>query len=103
MKNIFVAVIDKPGRIDRLEMAERFDITFDPHLAPRIRVGIATGRSAERIKVRVGSGGSFLNSADSNGFDPVNSVLQYEKLPQCHHNFVRQHRIRRRGTDVEKK
>jgi len=40
---------------------------------------------------------------DRDGFDPVNRVLQNEKLAQLHHDFVRQHRIRRRGADVEKK
>jgi len=102
MKNVFVAIVQKSLRIDRLEMAKRFDSAFDPHLALRVRAGIATWRSAERIKVRVERGGSFLNSVDGNGFDPVNRVLQHEKLAQRHHNFVGQHRVRRRGADVEK-
>ncbi len=37
------------------------------------------------------------------GFDPMNCVLQNEKLTERHHDFVRQHRIRRRGADVKKK
>ena len=49
MKNIFVAIVEKSRRIDRLEMTKRFDTAFDPHLALRVRVGIATGRSAERM------------------------------------------------------
>ena len=40
---------------------------------------------------------------DRDGFDPVNRVLQNEKLAQRHHDFVGQHRVRRRGADVEKK
>ena len=93
MKNVFVAIVQKSLRIDRLEMAKRFDSAFDPHLALRVRAGIATWRSAERIKVRVERGGSFLNSVDRNGFDPMNRVLQHKKLAQRHHNFVGQHRV----------
>ena len=52
MKNIFVAIVEKSRRIDRLEMTKRFDAAFDPHPALRVRVGIATGRSAERIEGR---------------------------------------------------
>ena len=40
---------------------------------------------------------------DRDGFDPVNRVLQNEKLAQRHDDFVGQHRVRRRGADVEKK
>jgi hypothetical protein len=40
---------------------------------------------------------------DRDGFDPVNRVLQNEKLAQRHDDLVGQHRVRRRGTDVEKK
>jgi len=39
---------------------------------------------------------------DRDGFDPVNRVLQNEKLAQRHDDLVRQHRVRRRGADVEK-
>jgi hypothetical protein len=100
VKNVFVAIVQKSLGIDGFKMTERFDAAFDPHLALRVRVGIATGRSAERMEVRVGRGRSFLNSVDRNRFDPVNRVLQHEKLAQRHHNFVGKHRIRRRGTDV---
>ena len=54
MKNIFVAIVEKSRRIDRLEMTKRFDTAFDLTRRFRVRVGIATGRSAERIEVRVG-------------------------------------------------
>ena len=40
---------------------------------------------------------------DRDGFDPVNRVLQNEKLAQRHDDLVGQHRVRRRGADVEKK
>jgi len=40
---------------------------------------------------------------DRDGFDPVNRVLQNEQIAQRHYDFVGQHWIRRRGTDVEKK
>ena len=93
MKNIFVAIVEKSRRIDRLEMTKRFDTAFDPHLALRVRVGIATGRSLQRMEVRV----------DRDGFDPVNRVLQHEQIAQRHDDFVGQHRVRRRGADVEKK
>src|SRR5215472_5274493 len=60
VKNIFVAVVEKSFGIDRLKMAKRFDTVFDPHPALRVGVGNATGRSAERIEVRVGrTGRSF--------------------------------------------
>ena len=39
---------------------------------------------------------------DRDGFDPVNRVLQNEKLAQRHDDLVGQHRVRRRGADVEK-
>src|SRR5215467_8564582 len=44
VKNIFVAVVKKSFGIDRLEMAVRFDVSFDPHLALRVRLSLARGR-----------------------------------------------------------
>ena len=93
MENVFVAVVEKSRRIDRLEMAKRLGAAFDPYPALRVWVGIATGRSVERIEVRV----------ERDGFDPVNRVLEHEQIAQRHDDFVRQHRVRRRGTDIEKK
>ena len=56
MKNIFVAIVEKSRRIDRLEMAKRFDTAFDPHLALRVRLSaLLPGRDPDlRIEVRVG-------------------------------------------------
>jgi len=80
-------------------MAECFEAGFDPHQALRVRLSLAR----ERIEVRVARVAFSFVSVDRNGFDPVNRVLQYEKLPQRHHDLMWQHRIRRRGADVEKK
>src|SRR6266436_4251218 len=49
MKNIFVAIVEKSRRIDRLEMAERLGIAFHPHPALCVRLSLAR----ERIEVRV--------------------------------------------------
>ncbi len=38
-----------------------------------------------------------------NRFDPVNCVLQNEEIAQFHHDFMRQHWVRRRRPDVQKK
>jgi hypothetical protein len=103
MKNVFMAVVEKSRRIDRLEMTKGFEATFDPHPALRVWVGIATGRSAERIEVRVASVCFSFDRVDRDGFDPMNRVLQHERLAQRHNDLVGQHRIRRRGADVEKK
>jgi hypothetical protein len=99
MKNVFVAIIEESRRIYRLEVAKRFGAAFDPHPALRVRLSLAR----ERIKVRVAIDGLFIVYVDCDGFDPVNRVLQNEKLAQRDHDFVRQHRIGRRGADVEKK
>src|SRR4030095_5247591 len=56
VENVFVAIIQKPRRIDRLEMTERFKPVFNPHLALRVRLSLAR----ERIEGRGGGGGSFL-------------------------------------------
>ena len=50
MKNIFVAIVEKSRRIDRLEMTKRFDTAFDPHLALRVRLSLAR-ESAARSRV----------------------------------------------------
>ena len=71
MKDVLVAIVKKPLRIDWLEMTKRLYRCFDFHLALRVRVGVATGRSAERIEVSVAP-----FSVDRNRFDPVNRVLQ---------------------------
>ena len=96
MKNVFVAIIEKSRGIDRLEMTERANCSRFPACraeATRRRVGSA----------RVARRATATMIVDRDGFDPVNRVLQNEKLAQRHHDFVRQHRIRRRGADVEKK
>ena len=71
MENIFVAVVQKAGRTDRLEMSAR-----------NFFAGIVRDRDR---------------------FDPVNRVLQNEEFAQSQDQLVRQHRIRRRRADVEKK
>ncbi len=38
-----------------------------------------------------------------NRFHPVNRVLEHEEVVQGHYDFVRQHRVRRDGANVEKK
>ena len=50
MKNIFVAVIEKPRRIDRFEMPECFEATFDPHPALRVRVGSRLGGALRGLR-----------------------------------------------------
>src|SRR5215475_2287671 len=73
MKDVFVTIIKKPFGIDWLEMTERFDTSFDPHLALRVRLGgIATGRSVERIGVKVAHVGFLRSRVDGNRLDPVN-------------------------------
>jgi len=72
VKNIFVAIVQVTGRVDRLEMAAR-------NLAP-----------PELVR-------------QGNRLDPVNRVLQNEKFAQAQDQLVRQHRIGRRSTEVEKK
>ena len=67
VKDILVAIVKKPLRIDWLEMTKRFDRCFDPHLAHRVRLSLARAR----IKVSVAP---FC--VDRNRFDPVNRVLQ---------------------------
>ena len=99
VENIFVAIVEKSRRIDRLEMTNRFDTAFDPHLALRVRLSLAR----ERMEVRVGVAGFSIGRVDRDGFNPVNRVLQNEKLAQRHDDLVRQHRVRRRGTDIEEK
>src|SRR5262245_53412744 len=91
MKKVFVAVVKKSRRIDRLEMAERANCfsRFPGCRAEGARSGAPSRATATMILNR-------------NGFDPVNRVLQREEFAQCHHDFMRQHRIRRRSADVEK-
>src|SRR4029077_9384975 len=87
MKNIFVAIVEKSRRIDRLKMAK------SASRCSRFPVGSA----------RVARRATATMIVDRDGFDPVNRVLQNEKLAPTHHDLVRQHRVRRRGADVEKK
>lgn len=96
MKNVFVAIIEKSLRIDRLEMAKR------ANSCRRFRVGSVFwigSSAAPRVAYRA----TATMIVDRDGFDPVNRVLQNEKLAQLHHDFVGQHRVRWRGADVEKK
>ena len=65
MKNVFVAIVEKSFRADRLEMAK-------------------------------------CAIVDRDRLDPVNRVLQNKEIAKLKNDFVRQHRIRRRGADVEK-
>ena len=74
MKNVFVAIVQKPLRTDRLEMAERFYRGLDPHLALRVRLSLAR----ERIEVRVRRAKSARRDIDPDRFDPMNCVLQNE-------------------------
>jgi hypothetical protein len=74
MKNIFMTIVQKSWRIDRLEMAERFEAAFDPHPALRVRLSL----TRERIEVRVAHVGFSIVCVDRYGFDPVNRVLQNE-------------------------
>ena len=71
VKDVLVAIVKKPLRIDWLEMTVRFYRRFDPHLALRVRLSLAR----ERIEVRVAP-----FSVDRNRLDPVNRVLQ-KKFP----------------------
>src|SRR5436309_14191729 len=103
MKNIFVAIVKETWRIDWFEMAVCFDSAVDSHLALRVRVGIATGRSAERIEVRVRRACPSLCRIDRNRFDPVNRILQNKHITQFDCDFMRQHWVRWRPADVEKK
>ena len=92
MENVFMAIVEESRRIDRLEMAEGLEAGFNPHPALRVRVGIATGRSGERIAVRAARV-FFFDRVDRNRLNPVNRVLQHERLAQRHNDLVRQHRI----------
>src|SRR5512132_3376204 len=97
VKDVLVAIVKKPLRIDWLEMTKRFYRCFDPDLALRVRLSLAR----ERIEVRVAP-----FSIDRNRFDPVNRVLQKKSARgrrQLDHDLVWQHRIRWRGADVQKK
>src|SRR5262245_62901993 len=49
MKNVFMAIVKKSRRIDRLEMAKCLGIAFDPHPSLCVRLSLAR----ERIEVRV--------------------------------------------------
>ena len=62
MKNVFVAIVEKSRRIDRLEMAER------ANRCSRFPAG--TARVARRATATM--------IVDRDGFDPVNRVLQHE-------------------------
>ena len=55
MKNIFMAIVEKSRRIDRLEMPKCFEAAVDPHPVLRIRLFLAR----ERMKVRVVDGVIF--------------------------------------------
>src|SRR5439155_10638135 len=67
MKNVFVAIVEKSLRIDRLEMAKRTRLC-SPGPVARLEPGIdLTGRRPVATE--------FFNR---NGFDPVNRVLQQE-------------------------
>src|SRR4029077_14678289 len=97
VKNVLVAIVKKPVRINWLEMTKRLSRWFDPHLALRVRLSLAR----ERNEVRV-----VLFSVDRNRFDPVNRVLQKKSARdgrQFDHDLVGQHRIRWRGANVQKK
>src|SRR5205823_1524466 len=98
MKNIFVTIVQEALRADRLEMTEGNRIGLHPHPALRVRLSLAR----ERIEVRVRRAGFRLWHADRDRFDPVERVLQLEGTAQRHDNFMWQHRVRWRGTDVEK-
>ena len=51
MKNVFVAIIEKSRRIDRLEMAKRDLVAaFDPHLALRVRLSLARERLSRSMR-----------------------------------------------------
>ena len=95
MKNIFVAIVEKSRRIDRLEMAKRANWLAASLCRAKLREGGWSARVARRATATM--------IVDRDGFDPVNRVLQNEKLAQRHDDFVGQHRVRRRGADVEKK
>src|SRR5438093_13622889 len=99
MKNIFVAIVKKARRIDWFEMAVCFDSAVDPHLALRVWVEIATGRSAERIEVRVRRACLSLCRIDRDRFDPVNRTLQNKHITQFDCYLMRQHWIRPRPAD----
>src|SRR5436305_8818910 len=104
MKNIFVAIVKEARRINWLEMAVCFGSAVDPHLALRVRLpGIATGWSAERIEVRVRRACPSLCRIDRDRFDPVNRILQNKHITQFDCDFMRQHWVRWRPADVEKK
>src|SRR5262249_36264470 len=60
MKNVFMTIIEKSRRIDRLEMTKSLEATFDLHPALRVRLSLVR----ERIKVRVGRLAFFFDHVD---------------------------------------
>ena len=55
-----------------------------------------------RLEMTIRTNFSFA-ILDGNRFDPMDRVLQHEQTTQLYGNLVRQHRVRWRGADVEKK
>ena len=83
VENVFVAIVEKSRRIDRLEMTERANgcSRFPASRAEATRRRVGSARVARRATATM--------IVDRDGFDPVNRVLQNEKLAQRHHDFVR--------------
>src|SRR5258707_9064425 len=72
MKNIFVAIVEKSRRIDRLEMAKRTNgcSGFPACRAEAMRRRVGNARVAHRATATM--------IVDRDGFNPVNRVLQNE-------------------------
>src|SRR5438094_5397038 len=106
MKNIFVTIVQEALRADRLEMTVRANCCSR---FPACRAG-AMGRRVESAAPmcllpsrRVSRRATATTIVDRERFGPVERVLQLEGTAQRHDDFMWQHRVRWRGTDVEKK
>src|SRR5438067_4115230 len=96
MKNIFVTIVQEALRADRLEMTVRANWCSRFPVESAAPICLLPSR-------RVARRATATTIVDRDRFDPVERVLQLEGTAQPHDDFVRQHRVRWRGTDVEKK
>src|SRR5206468_5098475 len=102
VKDPFMTIVKKPLRIDWLEMTVSLRARLDPHLALRVRPSLAR----ERMEVKVAWFAFLRSGVDGDRLDPVNRVLQKKSSRvgrKLDRDLVRQHRVRWRGADVQKK
>ena len=64
---------------------------------------VQEARRVDRLEMTADRHSPDRSTRDGDRLDPVDRVLEDEKLSQSEHELVRQHRVCRRGTDVEKK